>query len=136
METSKIRHDPNLRNYQKIIMKKILLISALTIISLNAIAFTKNVILGDNLCTNDKKFCMKATIDHHYGSNKLSLHGRVKQTVGKGILTVYLSSNDGSAYLEKEIDGKYSEIIRMSSDASYGSDRDTEWKVREIIYRT
>lgn len=115
-----------------------LLIGVLIILLANtSAAFTTNVFLGKKLCTNNDNLCVKGSMEMDLKNNKLIFTGRVKKTVGKGILTIIMySSETGIIELKKEIKGKYSEIIKLESNKFYKAKRFTKWSIQETYYKT
>lgn len=101
--------------------------------------WSKNVTLGERVCTKKQEACIKVTIDHDIQYAKLNLHGRVKSTKRAGNATLYLTGYRGNkpsinARIPLYINGNYSQILEAQSKKLRGVDRDTRFEIESLEF--
>lgn len=101
--------------------------------------WSKNVVLGERVCTKKQDVCIKVSIDHDIQYAKLTLHGRVKSAKRAGNATLYLTGyrpNKPSfnARIPLYINGRYSQILEAESKKLRKADRDTRFEVESLEF--
>ncbi len=106
----------------------------------NTLAVPKTVFLRKVLCDTKHLICVKGSLYYDANDYELSFNGRVQKSTRAGVLTIVLEglTEEGDLYkvkLRTAVEGKYSEIVRLTRRHKKKFGPAEQWSVRKIRYK-